>query len=396
MRSSTSPAPGPASASIMCSILPATTDSGHACGRFAGHPSLHGFRDGTSSLLNQRRRPSSTIPGAFPRPAREPGQEQQRACPPLVARHPSCKSGDPRFGWLFSHVLAGCFVVLFSRSQTPTVAGSGEVRRTGKKTAVTARTPTTLPGTFPRRPSPGSRSTCGRSPRCPRPAPPTCSSEELAAAAGRQQRQAAQGPLLPRLLRHPRRRATTSTTCATRSPARSALTQDWPVVIVGIGNLGHALANYSGFRTPRLPRRRAARRRRRAATARSSPALDVRPFDDLEPIVARARRRHRRHRHPGRRRPGRRRPDGRRRHHQHPQLRADRARRCPTASTCARSTSPSSCRSSPTTSSARPDGRARRRRGDGMSVLVVGHLPPSAPVAAARAARRSTPTAPPS
>lgn len=25
------------------------------------------------------------------------------------------------------------------------------------------------------------------------------------------------------------------------------LTQDWPVVIVGIGNLGHALANYSGF-----------------------------------------------------------------------------------------------------------------------------------------------------
>jgi redox-sensing transcriptional repressor len=25
------------------------------------------------------------------------------------------------------------------------------------------------------------------------------------------------------------------------------MTQDWPVVIVGIGNLGHALANYSGF-----------------------------------------------------------------------------------------------------------------------------------------------------
>src|SRR5438067_566755 len=25
------------------------------------------------------------------------------------------------------------------------------------------------------------------------------------------------------------------------------LTQDWPVVIVGIGNLGHALANYRGF-----------------------------------------------------------------------------------------------------------------------------------------------------
>ena len=26
-------------------------------------------------------------------------------------------------------------------------------------------------------------------------------------------------------------------------------TQDWPVVIVGIGNLGHALANFSGFRS---------------------------------------------------------------------------------------------------------------------------------------------------
>src|SRR5215211_9277101 len=25
------------------------------------------------------------------------------------------------------------------------------------------------------------------------------------------------------------------------------LTQDWSVVIIGIGNLGHALANYSGF-----------------------------------------------------------------------------------------------------------------------------------------------------
>ncbi len=27
------------------------------------------------------------------------------------------------------------------------------------------------------------------------------------------------------------------------------LTQDWPVVIIGIGNLGHALANYGGFAT---------------------------------------------------------------------------------------------------------------------------------------------------
>ena len=40
------------------------------------------------------------------------------------------------------------------------------------------------------------------------------------------------------------------------------LTQDWPVVVVGIGNLGHALANYSGFSSRGLPHRRAARRRR--------------------------------------------------------------------------------------------------------------------------------------
>ena len=32
------------------------------------------------------------------------------------------------------------------------------------------------------------------------------------------------------------------------------LTQDWPVVIVGIGNLGHALANYSGFSSRRTRR----------------------------------------------------------------------------------------------------------------------------------------------
>ena len=41
------------------------------------------------------------------------------------------------------------------------------------------------------------------------------------------------------------------------------LTQHWPVVIVGIGNLGHALANYGGFGASGLPRRRAGRRRPR-------------------------------------------------------------------------------------------------------------------------------------
>ena len=39
------------------------------------------------------------------------------------------------------------------------------------------------------------------------------------------------------------------------------LTQDWPVVIAGIGNLGHALANYGGFSERGLPGRRPGRRR---------------------------------------------------------------------------------------------------------------------------------------
>jgi len=63
------------------------------------------------------------------------------------------------------------------------------------------------------------------------------------------------------------------------------VTQDWPVVIVGIGNLGHALANYSGFRS---------RGFRVVALLDADPdrheevvaGVDVRPFDDLEQIVA--------------------------------------------------------------------------------------------------------------
>ena len=63
------------------------------------------------------------------------------------------------------------------------------------------------------------------------------------------------------------------------------VTQDWPVVIVGIGNLGQALANYSGFRS---------RGFRVVALLDADPnrhsevvaGIDVRPFDDLEAIVA--------------------------------------------------------------------------------------------------------------
>ena len=62
------------------------------------------------------------------------------------------------------------------------------------------------------------------------------------------------------------------------------VTQDWPVVIVGIGNLGHALANYSGFRS---------RGFRVVALLDADPdrhhevvaGVDVRPFSDLPRIV---------------------------------------------------------------------------------------------------------------
>src|SRR5579872_2046868 len=87
------------------------------------------------------------------------------------------------------------------------------------------------------------------------------------------------------------------------------LTQDWPVVIVGAGNLGRALANYGGF---------VSRGFTIAAMLDSDPAivgskiarLTVRHVDELEALVAR-------HkvaigdRHPGRVRAGCLRPAGR-------------------------------------------------------------------------------------
>jgi redox-sensing transcriptional repressor len=62
------------------------------------------------------------------------------------------------------------------------------------------------------------------------------------------------------------------------------LTQHWPIVIVGIGNLGHALANYRGF---------AERGFRVAALVDADPAkvgeevagLTVRPVEDLVRVV---------------------------------------------------------------------------------------------------------------
>jgi redox-sensing transcriptional repressor len=62
------------------------------------------------------------------------------------------------------------------------------------------------------------------------------------------------------------------------------MTQDWPVVIVGIGNLGQALANYSGFssrgfRTVALLDADAVRQGEVVA------GLPVRAFDELGAIV---------------------------------------------------------------------------------------------------------------
>jgi redox-sensing transcriptional repressor len=63
------------------------------------------------------------------------------------------------------------------------------------------------------------------------------------------------------------------------------LTQDWPVAIVGIGNLGHALANYSGF---------GSRGFRVAALLDAAPerceesvaGIPVRSFDELDAVLA--------------------------------------------------------------------------------------------------------------
>ena len=99
------------------------------------------------------------------------------------------------------------------------------------------------------------------------------------------------------------------------------LTQDWPVIIVGAGNLGHALANYGGFASRgfrdrgdlRLrPAHRGHRDRVPGGQARRRDRVRDRPARGVD----------RRDRHAGRRRPGSLRAPGRRGHHQHPQLRA--------------------------------------------------------------------------
>jgi redox-sensing transcriptional repressor len=65
------------------------------------------------------------------------------------------------------------------------------------------------------------------------------------------------------------------------------LTQDWPVVIVGIGNLGHALANYKGF-SARGFRIAALVDADRAKVGEVVADLPVRHLDELPAIAAEA------------------------------------------------------------------------------------------------------------
>lgn len=111
----------------------------------------------------------------------------------------------------------------------------------------------------------------------------TCSSEELAAAAGVNSAKLRKD--LSYLGSYGTRGVGYDVDYLRYQIAREiGVTQDWPVVIVGIGNLGHALANYSGFRS---------RGFRVVALLDADPSrtdeivagVAVRPFAELEQIV---------------------------------------------------------------------------------------------------------------
>jgi len=111
----------------------------------------------------------------------------------------------------------------------------------------------------------------------------TCSSEELAAAAGVNSAKLRKD--LSYLGSYGTRGVGYDVDYLRYQIAREiGVTQDWPVVIVGIGNLGHALANYSGF---------SSRGFRIVALLDADPArlgedvggLRIRAFDDLESLV---------------------------------------------------------------------------------------------------------------
>jgi redox-sensing transcriptional repressor len=111
----------------------------------------------------------------------------------------------------------------------------------------------------------------------------TCSSEELAAAAGVNSAKLRKD--LSYLGSYGTRGVGYDVDYLRYQIAREiGVTQDWPVVIVGIGNLGHALANFSGFRSRgfrvvALLDADPGRRGERVA------GIDVRDFADLGEIV---------------------------------------------------------------------------------------------------------------
>jgi redox-sensing transcriptional repressor len=111
----------------------------------------------------------------------------------------------------------------------------------------------------------------------------TCSSEELAAAAGVNSAKLRKD--LSYLGSYGTRGVGYDVDYLRYQIAREiGVTQDWPVVIVGIGNLGHALANFSGFRSRgfrvvALLDADPTRRGERVA------GVDVRDFADLDAIV---------------------------------------------------------------------------------------------------------------
>ena len=127
------------------------------------------------------------------------------------------------------------------------------------------------------------------------------------------------------------------------------LTHDWPVLIVGMGNLGRALASYGGFATKGF-KVVALLDRDPTLVGQQLDDLRVQPMTELESLVTPGRRASVSSRPP----PARRRrsrtgswPPASARSSTSPPRRS----RCPRASTCARSTCRPSCRSSPSTSS---------------------------------------------
>ena len=101
-------------------------------------------------------------------------------------------------------------------------------------------------GGSPKRRSPGCRCTCGSSSSSPRPARSNVSSEELADLAGVNAAKVRKD--LSYLGTYGTRGVGYEVEYLIYQVRRElGLTHDWPVVIVGAGNLGQALAGYGGF-----------------------------------------------------------------------------------------------------------------------------------------------------